>query len=83
MATQVSGFMVRGAQPVANYRLYFMDPRSGHITAFEALEAADDQAAIAAAERHRGWQPLELWCQGRKVHRFEALASTAPRQRVG
>ena len=45
---------------MANYRLYFKDPRSGHITTFESIEAADDEAAIAAAERRRGWRPLEL-----------------------
>ncbi len=72
----------RGAQPVAYYRLYFMDPRSGHITAYESIEAADDEAATAGAERHRGWQPLELWCQGRKVYRLEAVAATTPRQTV-
>ena len=65
------------------YRLYFMNPRSGHITAFESIEAADDAAAIAAAERHRGRQPLELWCQGRKVERFEAAQAASPRQTVG
>lgn len=64
------------------YRLYFMDPRSGHIAAFESIEAEDDAAAIAAAERHLGWQPLELWCQGRKVQRIEALQAAAPRRTV-
>lgn len=68
---------------MAYYRLYFLDPRSGHITAFESIEADDDEAATAAAERHRGWQPLELWCQGRKVERFEAAQAAPPRQTVG
>lgn len=68
---------------MAYYRLYFLDPRSGHITAFESIEADDDEAAAAAAERHRGWQPLELWCQGRKVERFEAAQAAPPRQTVG
>jgi hypothetical protein len=67
---------------VTYYRLYFMDPHSGHISAFESVDAADDEAATAAAERHLGWQPLELWCQGRKVHRFEAGAATAQRQTI-
>ena len=57
---------------MAYYRLYFMDPRNGHISAFESIEAEDDSQAIAAAESRTGWQPLELWCQGRKVERFEA-----------
>jgi hypothetical protein len=68
---------------VAYYRLYFMDPRSGHIAAFESIEAAHDAAALVAAERHRGWQPLELWCRGRKVQRFEAVQAAAARQTVG
>jgi len=58
---------------MAYYRLYFMDPRSGHISAFEAIEAEDDEAALAACEKHQGWQPLELWCQGRKVQRLDAV----------
>ena len=63
---------------MAYYRLYFMDPRSGHISAFESIEADDDEAAVATAEKHQGWQALELWCQGRKVQRFEAVATAAP-----
>lgn len=63
---------------MAYYRLYFMDPRSGHIIAFEPIEVAGDEAAIAHAEKHVGWQPLELWCEGRKVHRFEAVPALPP-----
>jgi hypothetical protein len=66
------------AQAMAYYRLYFMDPRSGHISAFESIEAEDDSGALALAEPHRGWQPLELWCQGRKVQRFEAETLARP-----
>ena len=68
---------------MAYYRLYFMDPRSGHIAAFEAIEAPDDEAALLAAEKHRGWQPLELWCGGRKVQRLEAVPTVPSRQPVG
>ena len=67
---------------MAYYRLYFMDPRSGHIIAFEPIEAAADEVAIRLAERHVGWQPLELWCQGRKVRRFEAAPAVPPPQRT-
>lgn len=63
---------------MAYYRLYFMDPRSGHISAFEAIEAEDDETAVRLAEAHLGWQPLELWCQGRKVRRFEAESMAPP-----
>ena len=61
-----------GEAQVAYYRLYFLDPHSGHIAAFEAIEAEDDARALTVAENRLGWQPLELWCQGRKVQRFEA-----------
>ena len=61
-----------GEAQVAYYRLYFLDPHSGHIAAFEAIEAEDDAQALTLAEHHLGWQPLELWCAGRKVQRFEA-----------
>ena len=64
---------------MAYYRLYFMDPRSGHIAAFEEIEAESDDDAVAAAERYRGRQPLELWCGGRKVHRIEADLFATPR----
>ena len=64
-----------GTTAMAYYRLYFMDPRSGHIAAFESIEAPDDEAAIATADAHRGWQVLELWCEARKVRRFEAKAA--------
>ena len=63
---------------VAYYRLYFMDARSGHISAFESIEAESDETAVALAEKHVGGQALELWCQGRKVQRFEAIAAAPP-----
>lgn len=63
---------------MAYYRLYFMDPRSGHISAFESIEAETDEAALVVAEKHLGGQALELWCQGRKVKRFEPVAATPP-----
>ena len=63
---------------MAYYRLYFMDPRSGHISAFESIDAEGDEAALAAAERHVGGRALELWCQGRKVRRFEPVSATPP-----
>jgi hypothetical protein len=64
---------------MAYYRLYFIDPRRGHIAAFEEIEAEGDDHAIAAAEKYRGWQPLELWCGGKKVHRVEADVFATPR----
>ena len=59
------------------YRLYFMDPRSGHIDRFAEFEAPDDRQASALAREHVGEYPLELWCERRKVHRIEAAAKPA------
>jgi len=42
------------------------------------FEAEDDAGAIALAKGHVGWQPLELWCHGRKVQRFEAASFSPP-----
>lgn len=61
------------------FRLYFMSPRSGHIERFAEFEASDDIAAIALASEHEGHQPLELWCEHRKVKRFD-LVSLPPSQ---
>ena len=57
------------------YRLYFMDPYSGHIRRFAEFEAPDDEAAFGLAIEHIGDQPLELWSEHRKVRRIEAFAT--------
>ena len=62
------------------YRLYFMSRASGHIERFEEIEAADDVAAVRVAREQAGRQPLELWCHGRKVKRFEAAVMAAAGQ---
>ena len=59
------------------YRLYFMSRGSGHIERFEEIEAVDDVAAVRIARKQAGEQPLELWCRGRKVKRFEAAVIAA------
>lgn len=63
---------------MSHYRLYFMNPRSGHIESFVALEAPDDQRAMALARAHVGDHPLELWCAGRKAGRLDALDIVPP-----
>ena len=55
------------------YRLYFLHRFSGHIVRFAEFEAPDDGAALALAAEHEGDQPLELWCEHRKVKRFEEV----------
>jgi hypothetical protein len=59
------------------YRLYFMCRASGHIERFEEIEAVDDLAAVRTAREQAGRQPLELWCQSRKVKRFETSVLVA------
>ncbi len=53
------------------YRLYFMDPRSGHICRFEEFETAAEDEAIERAEQACRASPVELWSGRRKVHRVE------------
>ena len=49
------------------YRLYFLDPQSGHIDRFEEYDARDDGQAITRAEDRLDEVPLELWSGARKV----------------
>jgi hypothetical protein len=65
------------------YRLYFMHPDNGHIERFADFQAPDDAHALSLAREHIGDNPLELWCERRKVHRIEAFSSApACRQRT-
>ena len=59
------------------YRLYLLSHSDGHFVGCEEIEAADDVAAVRAAELRRGTYPLELWCGKRRVKSFAALASPA------
>jgi hypothetical protein len=59
------------------YRLFLLDTYSGHINGVEEIHSADDVGAIAlVAERRRG-VPSELWRDGRKICRFDALPEVA------
>lgn len=68
------------------YRLYFLDPHSGHINRFEEYDAIDDVKAIRLAERRVGDGPLELWSGRRKIGCFVASVTLAepprPRRRI-
>ena len=57
---------------MAYYRLYMLSGPEGRFVGFEEIDAVDDLAAVRAAERHCGPQPLELWCGRRKVKDFPA-----------
>jgi len=54
-----------------DYRLYFVGP-NGHFARVEALEAPDDDAALALAEAHSDGRAMELWRRDRKVKTFGA-----------
>jgi hypothetical protein len=56
---------------VSYYRLYFMNPRSGHIERFTELEVTTDEEAIDVALGHMGDFALELWNERRKVAHME------------
>lgn len=60
-----------------DYRLYLMNRHSGHIDGVETFHSADDVEAICLIRERAGPVPLELWCGGRKVIRFDAAPDTA------
>jgi hypothetical protein len=53
------------------YRLYHLNPKTGHIDRFNGFEVEDDGAAVILAEKMLEAHPLELWQQHRKVQRFD------------
>lgn len=57
------------------YRLYFMNPVSGHIDRFLDFAAENNVTAIVAAHEHQGDAPLELWCGHKKICRIAPVAS--------
>ena len=60
-----------------DYRLYHLDPHSGHIVGADELAAADDDAAFLDARARHCDHPLELWCGGRKVGRVDIVPEGA------
>lgn len=65
---------------MAYYRLYFLDGASGRIREFREFEAAGDFAALARAQSWRGPAPMELWCLGRMVRRWQPVLAPPPRR---
>ncbi len=53
------------------YRLYLLDPHSGHIDGVEEFHSADDAEAICMATQREREVPGELWCGARKVTRLD------------
>jgi hypothetical protein len=62
----------RKGRPLPYYRLYFLDPETGHINRFEEYDASDDREALGLADRFADGKPIELWSGRRKVARLGA-----------
>lgn len=61
-----------------DYRLYRMNPHSGHIEGVEQFHSGDDVEAILLVQsRPTGTHPLELWNGGRKVIRIDGRPDAA------
>jgi hypothetical protein len=60
-----------------DYRLYRMDPHSGHIEGVEEFHSGDDVEAILLVQNRRREGPAELWCGARKVMRLDAPPEAA------
>jgi hypothetical protein len=52
------------------YRLLFMKSAEGPVMGAKEISARDDVDAVRKAREHVCGQPLELWCDKRKVKRF-------------
>ena len=65
-----------------DYRLYRMNPHTGHIEGVEEFDAADDLDAILFVQDRPRRLPAELWCGGRKLLRLDAQPDTAAGTRL-
>ena len=55
------------------YRLLFMKSVEGPVLGAKEIAARDDVDAVRIARSHVCEQPLELWCDKRKVKRFAPM----------
>ena len=60
---------------MAYYRLYQLHGPQNEVEGFEEFEASDDAEAIARAEGFRRVNPMELWSEHRKVHRWGGISA--------
>ena len=60
----------RGAEPMADYRLYFLDSEN-HIRRRMDLVCRDDAHAIETVAEHAPRGGVELWQGARLVRRFD------------
>ena len=75
-------FAAQGNGAMPYYRLYHLDPDTGHFDGAEEMFAVDDVAAIHFVQLHAYGVPVELWQGGRKIRRIDATPAArgyAPR----
>lgn len=65
-----------------DYRLYLLNPHSGHIDGVEEFHSGDDVEAVCLVAQRQAAVPMELWSGGRKISRFDALPETAAAVRI-
>jgi hypothetical protein len=63
---------------MAYYRLYQLHGPKNEVEGFEEFEAGDDIEAIDRAESFRRLNPMELWSEHRKVHRWDGDYANFP-----
>ena len=61
-----------------DYRLYRLNPFSGHIDGVEDMSASDDIEAVCLVQSLRRTVPVELWRGGVKVVRIDAPPEIVP-----
>jgi hypothetical protein len=65
-----------GIGALSYYRLLFMKAVDGPVMGSEEISARDDVEAVRIARRRIGDQPVELWCDKRKVKQFAPVQSS-------
>ena len=61
-----------------DYRLYRLNPFSGHIDGVEDMSASDDIEAVCLVQSLQRTVPVELWRGGVKVVRIDAPPEIVP-----
>ena len=56
------------------YRLYQLRGPKNGVESFHEFHAEDDASAIAASEKLRGLNAMELWSGHRKVRHWEGMS---------
>lgn len=57
------------------FKLYHLDPFTGHIDRAEELHASDSVEAIHSLQNRERPNPVELWVEGRKICHLEPMGA--------